>query len=335
MTPIARRFSGYEDCRDVPNIVVDGSPNAATVLTLSHWPGIEQPTGTKGDTSAEMAFAYLDEPIEHEPAAVVTNNHFDQDGAVGLFALVEPEDALACRELLIDLAAAGDFGTYRHRNAARASMIVSAFTDPSRSPLSARLSGDPAADTAELYRTVLPQLVELVTDPLPHRDLWAAEDDQLWASEAAIAEGRVDIEEHLDVDLAVVTVDDDEPERAGHRFTHVQLGPIHPMAIHNATERSRLLVIHRRRFLYVDRYETWVQLRSRTPSLRVDLRPLATKLTATETGSTTWTADAPSALAPVLEHDGQSGLNPDHVVAMVRQHLQTAPTAWDPYSPRR
>ena len=334
MSFVSRRFSGYEESRSVPNIVIDGSPNEATVLTLTHWPGIGQPEGTTVDTSAEMAFGYLDEPVEHEPAAVVTNNHFDQDGAVGLLALIEPDDSLGCRELLIDLATAGDFGTYQHRNAARASMIISAFTDPSRSPVADRLTGDPAADTAELYRVVLSQLIELVTDPLPHRDLWAAEDEALSASEAALAEGRVVIDEDTDLDLAVVTVDGAEPERRGHRFTHVQLGPLHPMAVHNATERSRLLLIHGPRFLYIDRYETWVQLRSRTPALRVDLRPLAASLTASEAGPTIWTADAPSALAPTLTHDGDSGLGPDAVVTAVRRHLKTAPTAWDPYAPR-
>ena len=78
------RFAGYSACATVPNIVVDGSPNEGTVLALTHWPGYPQPSGYHFDLSAEMAFHYLDEPIEHPPAEVVTNNHFDQDGLVGL-----------------------------------------------------------------------------------------------------------------------------------------------------------------------------------------------------------------------------------------------------------
>jgi hypothetical protein len=34
----ARRFVAYEELGETPNIVVDGAGNAATVLTLSHWP---------------------------------------------------------------------------------------------------------------------------------------------------------------------------------------------------------------------------------------------------------------------------------------------------------
>ena len=36
--PPALRFAAYEETLDVPNVVVDGRANEATVLTLSHWP---------------------------------------------------------------------------------------------------------------------------------------------------------------------------------------------------------------------------------------------------------------------------------------------------------
>ncbi len=331
MSIAPRQFLGYEESRGVPNIVVDGSPNEATVLTLTHWPGQAQPSQTTVDTSAEMAFAYLDDPVGHDAAGVVTNNHYDQDGAAGLFALIDPVAALDRRELLVDLAAAGDFGTFRYRDAARASMILDAFADPLRSPVADQLSGDQAGDTALLYEAVLPELIEIVTDPLRYEHLWAAEDEVLSASEAAIAQGRVAITEHNDLDLAVVEIDGAEPERFGHRFGHMQLGPIHPMAVHNVTERTRLLMVHGRRFRYVDRYETWVQLRTRTPPARVDLGPLAASLSSSETGPAVWQATAPSALTPLLEHDGESTLDADLVIGALSRHLRTAPSAWDPY----
>jgi len=328
-----RQFGAYNESGAVPNIVVDGSPNEATVLTLTHWPGITQPVGTNVDTSAEMAFAYLDNPIEHEPASVVTNNHFDQDGAVGLFALIDPTSAVAHRELLVDLARAGDFGTCHYRNAARASMVLNAFVDPMRSPIADELTGDADADTAVLYKAVLPQLIAILTDPAPYRDLWAAKDEALSASETAIAEGRVTITEHPDIDLAVVEIDSEEPARFGHRFGHQQIGPIHPMAVHNATNRARLLMVHQNRYSYIDRYETWVQLHSRTPSQRVDLRPLADALSSQEGGQTSWTADPPSALTPTLAYHANSCLDRNAVLARIRAHLETAAPAWNPYKP--
>lgn len=66
------RFVAYDAATDA-NVVVDGSPNDATVLTLSHWPGMESPPTTWADTSAEMVLRYLDTGADlHGDADVVT-----------------------------------------------------------------------------------------------------------------------------------------------------------------------------------------------------------------------------------------------------------------------
>ena len=111
------RYLGYNASRTVPNVVVDGSPNEGTVLTLTHWPGIAQPVGLAADLSAQMAFGFVRSGVS-AAADVVTNNHLDQDGLVAMYALVAPAEALRYQKLLIDVAAAGDFGTYRYRQAA-------------------------------------------------------------------------------------------------------------------------------------------------------------------------------------------------------------------------
>ena len=331
MSPTALRYESYEQTADRPNVVVDGSPNAGTVVTLTHWPGYPCPPGMEADLSAQMAFRYLDRGADlHGAADVVTNNHFDQDGLVAVFALSRPEEALARRDFLEDLAAAGDFGTYRSRDAARLSMAIHAYADPDRSPL----DGLPEDSDEVLYRELLERLPELADHPEKARALWEDEDRQLDESEAALASGAVAITEQPDVDLAVVTFTDPEPHWSGHRFSHQHFEDIHPMAVNNATDRFALLVVRGRRYRFTHRYETWVQYRSRRPKARVDLAPLAEELTAAEPGSAQWFAEPPGALAPVLGlADGdESGLEPDDVVARVTRHLSTAPAAWDPYA---
>src|SRR5688572_4671218 len=102
------RFLPEADAAEVLNVVVDGAPNANTVLTLTHWPGFPAPDGLAADLSAQMVFRYLDEGAgRHHPARAVTNNHFDQDGLVGVFALVDPDTAMGLRTFLEDVAAAG------------------------------------------------------------------------------------------------------------------------------------------------------------------------------------------------------------------------------------
>src|SRR5438034_5307798 len=113
------RFSPYTETVTVPNIIVDGVANKSTLLTLSHWPKSGTPAELKADTSAEIVFKYLDSPQFHVRAEVVSNNHFDEDGLVGVFTMVDPDTAARHRDLLIDVAQAGDFGVFSRREAAR------------------------------------------------------------------------------------------------------------------------------------------------------------------------------------------------------------------------
>lgn len=298
-------FTDYEASRAIPNIVVDGSPNEATVLTLSHWPGSVTPSGLARDLSAEMAFAYLDNPCEHAKAHAVTNNHFDQDGLVSAFALLEPDQAHDHREALIDIARAGDFGTFMHRDSARASTVIAQWYDQGFG-----------------YEEALPQLMRLVTDIHHFREIWEAEDEQLAASERALDSGAVTITEVAALDLAIVEIRADEPIRSGHRFAHETFAGMHPMALHNATDCFRLLVLNEGVYRFVDRYETWVTYQSRVPTPRVDMRPLAATLNSLD--STTWIAAGPDALAPILAHRGASTLARESLIDLVTEHLVSA-----------
>jgi hypothetical protein len=317
-------FLPYNASRAVPNVVVDGSPNESTVLTLTHWPGIAQPPGMAADLSAEMAFRYLDAPPEHPPAEAVTNNHFDQDGLVSAFALVHPGDAMAHRELLIDLARAGDFGTYRDRRAARASMAVS------------RIAEGPFEDYDEFcgrcYAGALPLVLPMLLDGERFRERWADEDAELTRSEQALGDGTIALTEIPELDLAVATASEQWRPARGHRFGGREYVGVHPMALNNATTCVRLLLVAGRTYRYTDRYETWVQYASRPLPRRRDLRPLADELTAIERAGAVWRTEPPEALTPTLTHTGESSLDADTVVASIVRHLRTAPPAWDPYA---
>lgn len=331
----------YGDLADggSPNVVVDGSPAAGTMLCLSHWPGIGSPSRFAADLSAEMAFAYLDAFDLHPGAEAVSNNHFDQDGLVGVFALACPEEALTRRDLLVEVARAGDFAVTSSRSAARISMVLSAYADPSRSPLR-ELPGDYDAMTAVLYAELLGRLPELC-DGLglgleSSRVLWEEEDATLTASELLFASGDVVVTEVPELDLAVIEVPESAPDRGGHRFGGTWVSGLHPVAVHQATERGALLTVRGRHYELAYRYESWVQFRSRAVRARVDLAPLAERLSAAESdagGSASWVADAVSGLTPTLAPAGrvESAVAPGVVRSLVEAHLRAAPPAWDPY----
>ena len=105
-------FVPAEDLGEIPNVVVDGALLPSTVLSLSHWPHSGTPAALRADTSALIVERYLACDARGPEVAAVTNNHYDEDGLLGIWLLLErpPEDAPQ-RRLAVAAAEAGDFGT--------------------------------------------------------------------------------------------------------------------------------------------------------------------------------------------------------------------------------
>jgi hypothetical protein len=326
------RFVPYGQLAGTPNVIVDGSATDSTVLTLSHWPNSGAPAWVAADLSAQMVFRYLDQPERHVAAEVVSTNHFDQDGLVGVFALVDPPAALARRERLVDIAAAGDFGTYRDRDAARAAIAIASYADPHLSPVRGLGALPHPEQTAVLHRELLPLVAALADDVEAFRPLWEDEDAILEAGERAFDAGAVTIEELPALDLAVVTLPEHSCGAPLHRFTEPFEAVVHPFAVHRRTERLRLLYRQGRRYELQYRYETWVQLVSRHPAPRIDLGPLADELSALERHGA-WHFDGVGALTPALRLHGsdESAIDWEDFLALVTRALSTGVGAWDPY----
>jgi hypothetical protein len=331
------RFVAYEELGDTPNVVVDGAAAPSTRLTLSHWPGSPTPPEVRDDLSAQIAFHALERPGWFDGIDVVSNNHFDQDGLASAYALIDPPAAQARRDLVIDVASAGDFGTFTNRDAARVAMAIAAYEDVEHSPLgSTRLKGSYTQTTALLYCELLPRFTEMLDHPDRDRALWEREDAHLGMSVDAIDRAVVQIEENDDVDLAVVTVPEQWSARATHRFTQEWTEAVHPMAVNKATERLRILLVQGHRYRLELRYESWVMFVSHPVLRRPDLGPLALELTGLESRGARWEADPPSALTPQLRiADGaESALPPEQVRARIERFLAVAPEAWDPFATR-
>jgi len=326
------RFLAYDHLGDVPNVVVDGSPTASTVLTLSHWPGSPTPDDLVDDLSAQIAFRALERPELFDGIEAVSNNHFDQDGLMSAYALLHPEAALARRDLVVDVARAGDFATFHDRDAMRIAMAIAAHDDPRRSPLPAEVfDGGYEAQCAALYETLLPRCTAMLDDPESTRALWEHEDAHLTDSLDAIDHGPVMLTEDADLDLAVCVVPDGWVDRAVTRFTIARSAALHPAAVPNRTERMRVITSHGGEHRLECRYETWVMFRSRRLTPRPDLRLLATRLDEVE-GRATWQADAPGALTPTLAPQRGTDLSLGEFTAEVRAFLATADPAWDPFA---
>src|SRR5262249_19641145 len=144
----------------------------------------------------------------------------------------------------IDVANAGDFAVCHSREAARIAFAIARLADRTLSPWGAGIFPDDYSDyCAFVYARLLRELGGLIEDVEGHRALWADEDALLDASERAFASGEVTIEERPEVDLAIVRVPAEWPERPAHRFANHLGVPIHRMAVHGRTSCNRVAML--------------------------------------------------------------------------------------------
>lgn len=308
MTFSGLAYAPYGDVQGSPHVVVDGATQDGTVLTLSHWPNSATPDVLLADTSAEIVLRALGEPERFAGATAVTNNHPDQDGLMGIWAVVDPAAALARAEQVIGVATSGDFAVVRDDMSRRAEAAITALMGA-------------AMDAGEdPYVAVLPQVLDVLDHTGRYEDLWRAAEGDWDGGNAALADGTVTIIEDVGLDLAVVTVDPGTP---------IPVGPV----LCTATSMVRMFVDHGDACEYHDRYETWVKFVSRPVPRRVDLGPLAAALTADEGDGTRWSYDGVAALGPALHVvEGTSRLDPVDVLPRLREQLATGAPAWDPFA---
>jgi len=333
--PAPARYCPYSQLEDQPNIIVDGEAQHATVLTLSHWPWNSTPDGLLRDTSTDIAFAYLDRPDLHVDIPLVSNSHFDEDGLLSMYVLVNPENAMRHRELMIDASRAGDFAIYKDPEAAKLSFVLAAYFDPETSPLSPEIfSASAPAQIAGLYTRMLKELPALLDDISGLRHFWEDEFEHLQASEQAIAEGHVVIDEVPELELAIVRIPEDMPARTVRRYLTRWQRSVHPFAVHNLTHCTRLVWVKGDSIEFQYRYESWLQIASRRPAPRIDLAGLAKKLEALEEGGGVWQFEGINDVAPRLRHKGscRSSINSNTFLELLCDWLRTQPAAWDPYN---
>ena len=182
MRATARRFEFVEGPYEgeSPAISCDGLVPGAG-LDLTHWQGNRTPQRYKADTSTEIALSFVVSPeaAQQWASAVAVNNHFDTDGALSVWVLLDPERALPVRDLLIAAAEAGDFDEWPALD--RGLWLDAAI----------RALGSGAGDDAAAYQTVLGQLPELIDSLDERRDLWGDEWEVLQAAVADLESGRL------------------------------------------------------------------------------------------------------------------------------------------------
>jgi uncharacterized protein DUF6687 len=205
------RFEFYSDAIAAePKLSVDGTVDNA--IHFSHWNGNKTPASVKADTSTEIVLnvvAAANRDQLTQGIDLITNNHFDTDGVLSVWTMLNGERALQLRESLIAAAEAGDFCELSSVDAVRASIVIQGSdspTDKSGSPLARHLAGEEITDEARAYELVLPHVESVITGPSEYEELWRDEWARIETALDSFAKGESRVEEDSQAKLSLVTL---------------------------------------------------------------------------------------------------------------------------------
>ena len=205
------RFEYYtEKLADVPKLSVDGTVDHA--IHFSHWKGNQTPARVKADTSTEIALNVVAAPNRDELTQgidLVTNNHFDTDGVLSVWTMLNGERALELRDKLIPAAEAGDFCELSTEAAVRASIVIQGSDSPiddSGSPLAQQLANAPFDDDARAYELVLPHVERVLTHTNEYESLWRDAWNRIAVALESFANGSSGVDEDSEARLSIVTL---------------------------------------------------------------------------------------------------------------------------------
>jgi hypothetical protein len=308
---------------------------------ISHWPGHSTPAPLRHDMTTGSALLYAQMSDAERKAligefSIVTNNHYDTDGALSLFTMLRPDIGLRYPDLMLRAARAGDLAIWGGADALALELSVMSdlgpFTPFSTPPHDAERLGN----LARAYERLFGRMEMLLDDPFAMQDLWGKRHRQVTADVERVERGDgVHVTTFPADDLAIVETD----------------RPITTFGLRLAAGNLfRVLLVHPgdggARYRFCFRGESWWDLVSFRPQPRKPLQRLAERLNGLETGpGRLWWASPPDWIVPELgfgapvafrnqaarfdpltARDPPSSLPTDLVVAELRHALKTYET---------
>lgn len=277
------------------------------VLTLGTGPGMAVPSALRADTTVGVVLNLLRSPGTAEMLRCIeeaTSAAFSGDHLLALWALTEPEAALARAAQLDDAARAAEFGVCRSEEAAQIACFIRAYPDEIG-----------VQEPALLYSALLPQVRRLLDAPREFDLYWIGEYSDVLHANHLLHSGAVQIEDYPELDLTIMQT----PLR------------LHDLTRLTAAAMFRLLTVRSENTYILEyRRESWVQFQSRRPLPRIDLGPLAQRLNLFERAPGAWRAQPLTDPTPRLFLDDGRGvaspstIDAETVIAEVLDYLRAA-----------
>jgi len=171
LSPVEFRY--YNDkLAKKPKLSVDGIVPVS--LHFSHFKGNKTPPRYKADTGTEIAIKVAeDSSFDRNRVPICTNNHYDTDGVLAVWAMCFPEDAVLTKEVAIKAAETGDFNHYSTDEAFKVDAAIEGYRHAPSSPYAATIAGlDQAAADGYVYQKLSHMFPDLWQDIERHKSLW-------------------------------------------------------------------------------------------------------------------------------------------------------------------
>ncbi|MEM6344533.1 MAG: DUF6687 family protein [Bacteroidota bacterium] len=299
-------------------------------LIFSHWRAAPKLKGLHDDTSLGIVLNAIKAQHEGIDWPLVTNNHFDTDGFLGVWSLFEPQLALRHESALREAALIGDFREYDpSRPGADLGLKLSCWLNEVERrafymPFAAK---DEAEACIPKYEYCLPRFAEVLEHPERFESVWGEEYAMVKAHTALLQQEPSQLTMIEDIRLLVV----DTPQ------------PLHYYALFGLSREADMVLTcyNGQRYELEYKYTTWVDTAERWAYPRLPLDPLAEKLNTQETSPLLWGGDRIMDTGPQLRLRGEildkaarfdhpfkraiypSSLSPTRLKAIILSHFRT------------
>jgi hypothetical protein len=265
---------------------------------LSHWRGANSHTDLEDDTSAAIAINAVKKNIPELAYPVVTNNHFDIDGFIGVWCVMHPETVHEFEAVFRQMALIGDFREYNPNlpETELALKLVSWINKKEKelfyAPFGAQFTEQKEAELCvEKYHWFLANFADVLHHPFDYLADWKEEYNRVKADYTLIQEEgkRTAIEE---IRLNVV-----------HAPT-----PVHYYALYAHSEDTDMVlsIYPGQRYELEYKYTTWIDTATRKSFPRIQPEGLIALLNAEETSGLTWQAQKFTDTAPLISLNSNS-----------------------------
>jgi len=140
------------------------------------------------------------------------NNHFDTDGVLSVWSVLNGERALEFRDLLISAAEAGDFSEHSSDDGVKVSIAIQGLNqagsdNDDASPLASFLAGQRVDDDEKAYELVLPEVERLLSNVNGYESLWREGWNDVSLALESFARGESHVVEHEGISLITLAPD--------------------------------------------------------------------------------------------------------------------------------